>query len=95
MNKSQTRATYAFICTIVFTVCSAVLPQLGTLPTSWKWIATLVSTLIAISSSLITLFNQSLSSEHVSIPVGEAIDAGLVKRPGFPFDGPSETSTKG
>ena len=84
MNKSQKWATAAFIATIVQTLCASVLPQIAQLPPSWRVVGTILSIIGAAATGLVTLFNQSLSSNHVSVPVTEAIDAGLVKRPSDP-----------
>jgi hypothetical protein len=88
MTFSQRRATIAFTCTIIATVCAAVAPQLDILPPKYKVVAVIVSILGTIAGSVVTLFNQSLSSEHVSVPVAEAIDLGLIRRPdaGYPLE---------
>jgi hypothetical protein len=90
MNNSQRRATWAFICTIVSTVCAAALPHIPALGPKYQVIGTVLSILGAIASALFILFNQSLDANHVSIPVGVAIDKGLVRRMGAPLQSVKE-----
>lgn len=79
MNKSQTYSLIFTIATVISTVCAAVLPQVQSLPTEFRFYGSVISIIGAAASAVITAFNQSLSSAHVSIPKRKAKALGLIK----------------
>jgi hypothetical protein len=80
MNKSQTRATVGMVAAVISAVCAAVLPQLEALPAEYRFFFTIVSVLGAAAGSVVTLLNQSLSPDHVSVPKETAERLGLISR---------------
>ncbi len=69
MNKSQIRATAGLVLSVVCSVCAAILPTLEQLPAKYQNIALIVSTVGAIAGAVLAALNQSLSPNHISIPV--------------------------
>jgi hypothetical protein len=74
MTNSQLKAAIAGTATIIFSIGSAVLPQIKELPPDYKFYGTIVSIIIAVAGAVVTAMNQSLSAAHVSVPEEAAKD---------------------
>jgi hypothetical protein len=80
-TRSQIRSAAALFATILSTICAAVLPQIDQLPPEHRFYGTILFILGTAASATVTALNQSLSSEHVSVPVRRARKLGLIEGP--------------
>lgn len=81
MSTSQFWSVLALVATLISAICAAILPYFDALPPNLRLYGTIVAVVGAASGSVVMVLNQSLSPNHVSIPVERAIEMGIVKHP--------------
>ena len=74
-TRSQKRTQFGVGLAVVSAISTAVLPQLSQLPGGYRAIGTVVGIIGAAAGATLAAINQSLSSEHVSVPVDEIEEA--------------------
>jgi hypothetical protein len=81
MTGSQVKSAVGLVLTTVASACAALFPILQPLPLPYNKYASYVSIAGALAGALLTAWNQSLSSDHVSVPV-ERITPAMAKNLG-------------
>jgi hypothetical protein len=72
MTKSQVWSAVGAVATVVSMLCAALEPQVKLLPEKYSWVSLAVGILGTVAGVFVVAFNQSLSSQHVSLPVDTA-----------------------